>query len=78
MSADTWKFFIVMIIMIMAFASALFILALKNCNELTPEEFSLNELCTSGDNDLIALFYGSVYLSFGDFAMDYTLDDGLM
>jgi hypothetical protein len=33
LSADTWKFFVVMIIMIMAFASSLFLLSAKKCDQ---------------------------------------------
>jgi hypothetical protein len=76
MSADTWKFFIVMIIMVMAFSSALFILALKECN--SDENCSTDFGTWSDDHGLLSMFYGSIYLSFGDFAMDPILEFGLM
>lgn len=71
---DTWKFFIVMITMLMAFSSAFFILNMKDC-ELHPEE------CPEGiddDHGLVQIFYGQIYLSFGDFAAEGLRDEGMM
>lgn len=74
---DTWKFFIVMITMLMAFSSAFFILYMKNCDLFGPD----SEKCptdTDVDHGLIPIFYGQIYLSFGDFASEGLRDEGLM
>lgn len=78
LSAETWKFFLVMTIMVMAFASSLFLLSAKKCAtdpDCDPATLTENE---SPLDDLTGLFRGAVYLSFGDFGMDPILDEGSM
>jgi hypothetical protein len=76
LSAETWKFFIVMVVMIMSFASSLWLLNTKKCR--ATEGCDLDDPEMAESNELIGLFYGAIYLSFGDFGMDPILDEGIM
>jgi len=56
----------------MSFASSLWLLNIKKCHAEGCDDQEMSE------NNLIGLFYGAIYLSFGDFGMDPILDEGIM
>jgi hypothetical protein len=87
LSADTWKFFIVMVILLMAFSSSMFLLSYKKAIswELynTSENSSGNPYLPEGKTEvdkslLLPLFKDFVYTSFGDFSQSSGLTDDWM